>query len=458
MSRIDRLHKWSVLAALLMVIAAVACSPSPSEPGALDPDAVQVDAPTGQAEVDRAVVQAALDGVPPGGTVQLAAGTYLLGAGVNLVVPDVTLQGHPDGTVLRGCDPEVMEFPAPPAEPNPMAIIQNCSGLYVLADRQTIRDLTIEYAWHGIFVGTPPWLPADENSSTSSSGGHTIENNLFRYTPNGVRVVGPAEQPTVIANNEVRNAFHAFQANGAAVHFLNNRISVPEPHAVPSSHHPESGVIVNTWGMEGHHCEGSRVEGNIIEGTVNGIQILADPGQTCTGHVIRDNEIRLGEVPLAGDYPDYLRDFFFGPGAVGSSATGTAIRLHGQPGSTPDEPAGRVTDVLVENNRLSGGFGLAVQLRNASSNRLVGNRITDIRRRDPFPGLTWGEDPTVWKDANGSAIWISAGSDLNQLEGNSFEGIEASAVMIQGDENEVTLGDEESKVEDRGQGNQIRRP
>ena len=107
----------------------IACAPTPT-----DPDALLVAAPTGDVEIDRAAIQAALDQVEPGGTVQLAAGTYLLGGGVELRVPDVTLQGDPDGTVLRGCDPEALAFPAPPEQPDPLAIIQRCSGLFLIAE------------------------------------------------------------------------------------------------------------------------------------------------------------------------------------------------------------------------------------------------------------------------------------------------------------------------------------
>jgi hypothetical protein len=227
---------------------------------------------------------------------------------------------------------------------------------------------------------------------------------------------------------------------GPTRRFLNNRVSVPQPHDVPISHYPESGVIVSRWEDEGHSCEGSRIEGNIIEGTVNGIQVLADPGQTCRGHEIRENEIQLGEVPLAGEYPDHLRDYFFGPGATGSVVTGTAIRLHGRTGSSEDKAAGRIIDVVVENNRILGGVGLGIQLHHASSNRLVGNQISGIQRRDPFPGLTWGEDATVWEHANGSGIWISAESESNYLEGNLFDNIVASAVIIDGEGNEVIPG------------------
>lgn len=443
MSFFNELKCCKVFRVVVLMFALTACATSSIDSDAVDSDVVLVDAPTGQAESDRRNIQAALDRVQPGGTVQFATGTYRLGEGVRLMVPNVTVQGHSDGTVLRGCDPELMEFPAPPNELNEGAIIQSCGGLYAITDRQTIRDLTIEYAFHGIWVGsTPPWFPPDDDDApTASQGGHIIENNVFRYSTNGVRVVGPAEQATVIRGNEAINTYHAFQTNGAEVHFLNNRINVTQPDDIPFSHHPESGITINRWEVEGHTCEGSSVEGNVIEGMMNGIQVFASPGLTCNGHEIRDNEIRLGEVPLADDYPEYLRNFFFGPDSRGTAITGTAIRLYGVSSSSEDQADGRVIGVLIENNRVLGGAGLGVQLQHASNNRLIGNEISGIRKRDPFPGLTWFDDTTAWEDANGSGIWISTGSENNYLEGNRFNDVEASAVHDDSEGNEVPLGE-----------------
>jgi parallel beta-helix repeat protein len=437
----------------------MACAPSDGEDtlGTAE-NVIQVEPPSGEAETDRTRVQTAFDDVQPGGTVQFAEGTYVLGQGARLTVPDVTVLGHPDGTVLRGCDPAGLEFPEEQGgELDPFPIVQSCTGLFVMADRQTIRGLTFEYAWHGIFVGVAPWLPpSDDTPSATSFGGHRIEDNLFQYTPNGIRVVGPAENPTIIENNVVLNAYHAFQGNGAPIHVVGNRIQVPDPDGVPSSHYPESAVILNDWGIEGAPCTGSIVQGNVVEGTVNGIQIMAAPGSTCSGHEIRDNDIRIGEVSLPETYAERLRDFFF-PGAVGSAVAGVPIRLISQPGP-PDQGVGRVTDVLVENNRVSGGSGLGIQLLGASGNRIVDNQIAGIQMRDPLNGPTWGDLPAMWEAANGSGVWISAGSDANHLEGNTFEDLAGSAIHIEGADNEVIVGDAEMDVEDRGQDNRIRRP
>lgn len=450
-------HRRLQIAAILLV---TACAPGGDGDGeSVAADVIQVEAPTGDATTDRARVQAAFDRVRPGGTVQFAPGTYLLGEGARLTVPDVTVLGHPDGTVLRGCAPEQLEFPdGPIEESSTLPIVQGCTGLFVMADRQTIRALTFEYAWHGIFVGTPPWIPpSGDGGPAARHGGHRIEDNVFRYTPNAVRVVGPLEEPTLIWGNEVLDAYHAFQGNGAAIHVVDNRVVVSDPAAVPNAHHPESAVILNEWGVEGAPCTGSRVERNEVFGTVNGIQILAPPGAVCSGHEIRDNVIRALGAPLPEGYPERLRTFFFGEGAVGSTVNGIAIRLVGEAGEGPDGPVGRVTDVVVEGNWIGGGSGLAIQLVGASGNRIVDNVVGGLRTRAPLPGLTWGDDPTAWAHANGSAIWVSVGSDGNHLEGNTFEELQGSAVHLDGSDNEVVIVDGEGEVVDRGRDNRIRR-
>jgi hypothetical protein len=418
-------------------------------------DTVWVAAPTGQVETDRAQVQEAFDRVQPGDTVLFATGTYVLGEGARLTVPDVTVLGHPDGTVLRGCDPERFEF----AEGFTMddvydAIVMGCTGLFVLADRQIIRGLTFDHTWHGIYVGHL-WSPTGGSPTEPGFGGHRIENNVFRNVPNGIRVVGPTDAPTMIRDNEAVNAYHAFQSNGAIVHIIDNRISVPEPQTVPAAYYPESGVILSPAPASGS-CEGSRVVGNVVDGTVHGIQILAGGARgTCSDHEIRDNEIRLRQVPLPTGYPRHLRDFYFGEEAEGSAVTGTAIRLHGDHDGPADDRTAAITNVVIQDNRVVGGHGLGIQLTSASGNRIVGNQISAIRRRSPFPGLTWGDDPNRWREANGSAIWISEGSDENLVAGNIFTEIEGPEVYVAGDRNDIRVSDPEAVVRDEGRGNRV---
>lgn len=68
----------------------------PTPPASWHPvDTVRVAPPTGAAETDRPNVQAAFDAVRSGGTILFASGTYMLGAGARLTVPDVSILGHP---------------------------------------------------------------------------------------------------------------------------------------------------------------------------------------------------------------------------------------------------------------------------------------------------------------------------------------------------------------------------
>jgi hypothetical protein len=431
----------------LPLVAALGAAPVLGAPLIVPPDTIQVAPPTGSPDTDRTRVQEAFDRAQPGDTVLFTAGTYRMGAGARLTVPDVTVLGHPDGTVLQGCEPERFALPEGFTMDEVGEVVFGCTGLHVLADRQTIRGLTFDHTWHGLVVGQLSGPPG-EGPPPPSYGGHRIEGNVFRHVPNGIRVLGPTDDVTVIRDNVVLNAYHAFQSNGAPVHVIDNRISVPDPGSVPSAYYPESGVIVSP-GPAPDRCRGSLVAGNVIEGTVHGIQVLAGPGRdTCADHVIRDNVIRVEPVPLPPGYPAHLRDFYFAEGAEGSTVTGTAIRLDGAHDGTPDSTTGpTIRNVLVQNNRVLGGAGLGIQLRAATDARIIDNHITGIRRRSPFPGPTWGDDPELWRDANGAAIWVSDDSHENLVAGNTFDDIEGAVVHASESANEIRLRtDDEAAV------------
>ena len=420
------------------------------------PDTVRVAVPSGEPDVDRPMVQAAFDRVRPGGTVLFAPGTYVLGEGARLTVPDVTVVGHPDGTVIRGCAPERFEvLPTEADDDFLLPLVLGCTGLWVHAHRQTIRGLTFEHTWHGIFIGPPIDIsgPPADGPPPPSFGGHTIEGNLFRNVPNGMRVVGPADAPTTIRGNRVENAYHAFQSNGATVHVMANRVSVPSPDAVPTSRYPESGVILSAGPASS--CEGHRVVGNVVEGTVHGIQVLADPRAPCRNVEIRENVIRLRPVPLPPAYPRPLMDYFFGAGATGSVVSGVPIRLDGAADGSDDTAGATITDVLIQDNRILGGDGLGIQLVGVSGTRILDNEISGIRTRSPFPGLTWGEDSERWRRANGAGVWVSPGSAGNEIAGNTFGDIPGPAVVLQGDGNRVELKSARDRAEDLGEGNRV---
>jgi hypothetical protein len=112
-------------------------------------------------------------------------------------------------------------------------------------------------------------------------------------------------------------------------------------------------------------------------------------------------------------------------------------------------------DILIQGNQIVGAEGLGILIQNASPNRIAENRITGIQRQPPFPGITWDGYEQQWEDANGSGIWVSSGSNGDEIVGNTFEEVASHAVFIEGDSNRVEMHDLEDKVRDMGSGNQI---
>ncbi len=122
----------------------------------------------------------------------------------------------------------------------------------------------------------------------------------------------------------------------------------------------------------------------------------------------------------------------------------------------PREKGGEalIEDNVIEGNHILAAEGLGIEILRASRNRIVNNTITDIRRRDPFPGNTLGPPPH-WRDANGSGIWLSSGSEENQIRGNIFEEIASHAVVLEGDRNRVEARSAGDAVRDLGRGNRV---
>ena len=428
----------------------------------LHTDTVRVALPTGEMETDRANVQAAFDTVQPVGTVLFAQGTYLLGAGVRLTVPDVTVIGHNDGTVLRGCDPQAFV----------REVVFECAGFYIQAERQTVRRLTFEYTWHGIVVGPHP-TTAEEAAVRRASGafyaapypvgGQRIEGNTFRATINGLRMLGIGTELTVVSGNDFIDTFHAIGIYGPPLHFLDNRITVTNPARVPFARHPGSAVIV----APGHtDCSGHVVAGNRIEGHPDAIYVSVRRGETCRGAEVRDNTIHVRRVKVpapCASIPTCNSPIGAYPTDSDSTMVGTPISLANntvqyRPGTSATATEGILEDILVEGNRVIGAEGLGIRIQNASHNRIMGNTVARIERRVPFPGNTWDSAAptwTTWDVANGSAIWVSSGSEENEIVDNSFEDIAAFAVFLEGDNNQVKLRSASDTVRDLGSGNRV---
>src|SRR5690606_30569892 len=95
----------------------------------------------------------AFDKVEPGGIVKFAAGTYVVGETISVTKSQITLLGHPEGTMLRGCDPAKFE--------DKDFAVAGCNGFNLTAGHQTVSDLTFEYTWHALILGGQPCQTGD---------------------------------------------------------------------------------------------------------------------------------------------------------------------------------------------------------------------------------------------------------------------------------------------------------
>jgi parallel beta-helix repeat protein len=397
-------------------------------PATTSTDTVFVAPPTGERDTDRPSILAALEQVRPGGTVQFAAGTYLMGGDIiRVTVPRVTLLGHPEGTTLRGCDPG--EFPWD----NSFDFGNNCNAIELAAGQQTVRNLTFEHAMWALHVGCC-W--SDFTHMRAGEGGHLIEGNTFRSSSNAVRVHGFWSEPTVVRNNRLLNNWHSVQIYGGTVHLLDNDISVPEPEQVQLLGFPMEGVHLarpfelheSVQGVA-RRCDNNVIAGNRIDGVTEGIMVTAnEPGMVCRNNVIRDNTIAIRRAR-----PPTMPGFIRVHDATDSTVIGVPLALRGVAGESTLE------DNLIEGNVIVGAEGLGIEIRNASRNRIVNNTVTGVVRREPFPGNSFiampliGGDPEAWCTANGSGIWLSPGSDGNEVAGNVFEGVDGASVAREGE-------------------------
>jgi parallel beta-helix repeat protein len=418
-------------------------------------DTVHVAPPTGVPDTDRASILAALARVSARGTVQFAPGTYVVGKLIAVTTPGVTLLGDPTGTILRGCEPADLSSRLPGAPPATPSELADCNVLGLAGDRQSVRQFTFENAWHGLILGCC-W---SERMAGRTAGGHRIEGNVFRNSSNGIRLIGDGAEPAVIRNNRFVNLFHAVVVNGMTAQILDNDISVPEPGRVPLLGHPSFALAIfegappPDWRDETRdlHCTNNIIAGNRITGHPDAIVLtLVRPGGSCRHNTIRDNTI---EVRRVGFTPP--SDVVAVRTKGDSTIVGVPLLLANL--VIDSGPRGVVEDNVVEGNRIVGAEGVGIEMYRATRNRIVDNNITGIRRRDPFPGNTLGSLPE-WREGNGSGIWVSRGSNENQIAGNTFEEIAAHAVVLEGHSNRVELRRAGDSVRDLGIANRVSRP
>ncbi|HUG42078.1 MAG TPA: NosD domain-containing protein, partial [Longimicrobiales bacterium] len=417
------------LSGLALVLAAgcAAASFPPGADGGSDASVVRVAAPTGDQAADRANILAALDRVRPGGTVQFAPGAYLVGEMIPIETPRITIQGHPHGTTLRACEPDEyhqMELTVSRStdEDEHWASGTRCGTFMLTGGHVAIRGFTFEYTRLGLLLG----CCHRGGVMRPSDGGYRIEENTFRNVGNGIRAMLDATVPSVIRGNRFINVFHALSAQQASyLHFIDNDVSVPEPHRVPAMGYPSFAVAINA-SADGGICEHNLVSGNRIEGHPIAIRIGTRQGNSCRNNEIRDNTIAAWRVPLpaARIYDDepLITD------EADSTFFGVPLQLVNWSDTTGQSV---LENNVIEGNRVTGAQGLAILLSHASRNRVVNNTIIGVAVLDPFPGNVLGRRPE-WSEANGSAIWISPGSEDNEIIGNIFDSVVSHAVVLEG--------------------------
>lgn len=415
-------------------------------------DTVHVAPPTGHKDADRASILAALERVQPGGSILFAPGTYLIGEMIRVSVPGIALLGHRQGTTLRGCDP---------SEEAERHAANSCQGLELTGGRQIVRNLTFEHAHFDLVVGCcVDAFRTGEVPPDTQGGGYLIEGSTFRNSRTGVRVMAGSPEPTVIRDNAFVNVFHAVGINGGTVHVLDNRVSAPEPQRVPVHGHTGGSIGVVPVPPT-RTCGENVIARNRIEGHPDGITILVGvPGTSCRNNVIRDNTIIVRRVGSPG-----RRRGGREPDTTVVGVPLAVVNAVGDPGLPPLPPfpgfegEAVVEANLIEGNQVIGGEGLGIELRRSSRNRILNNTITGIARRSPFPGTTMNSaDPEAWREANGSGIWVSSGSEENEIVGNTFEDIAGHAVVLQGDRNVVEIRSPSDSVRDLGSGNRVSGP
>ena len=408
-------------------------------------DTVFVAAPMGERETDRAGIIKALEEVEPGGTVLFGPGTYKLGGEIiRITIPNITLLGHPEGTTLFGC--ERREF----SMENIKEFGNNCNGLEIYAGGVSVRDITFENFFWGLHIGCcwetlPKMMPGD--------GGHTIEGNTFKGNSNALRVTGFWSQPTVVQNNQFLNNWHSIAVYGTTVHILNNKITAPEPGEVQGFGFPAEGIhLARPLELDesakdvGFSCKNNVISGNYIEGVTEGIIMTADvPAITC-----RNNSVSNNTIIISRANPSVFPYFLSVQTGGDSTVVGVPLALRGH-----------WRDNNIEDNNIQGAEGLGIEIRGGTNNRIVNNKITGVSRREPFPGNSiaaipiLGGDPETWRSANGSGIWLSPGSNDNEIRNNRFENIAFAAVFVEGDKNQVEVLKKTDSVRDMGKGNLV---
>lgn len=364
------------------------------------PTRVAVPAPTRDVREDRRAVQTVVATLIPGDTLHFGAGTYRLGGGLVVSVPDVVLQGDTDGTVLEGCSPTAVQAMGEEA------FLAECAGLVLTGARQQVRGLTFAR------FSTALVLAGGRDSAgpiPQADGGQRVEDNTFRESSR-VEVWSDTDAPTVIRANRFVHLHHPLQLLGRGIEVRDNRIESLDDTRVP---YASPGSAITLRPLRDGRCGDVAIVGNTLRGHAHGVvlMIAADDaaGAHCTRVTMEDNAITLSAthrgvgVRVVNVQRALQEGWLDVPAPQDGWPTGFATA--------------RVDSVRVARNQIDGAVGVAVELLFVGGADVAENRIATVAplaaaERDALVRSgtlgdgagVWLLSPT-WRTTNGQAIW-----------------------------------------------------
>jgi hypothetical protein len=399
--------------------------------GCAETGVIHVREPTGGQPGERRDIADACNPFGPGGTIAFGPGRYVVGGeGLVLSTPGVALRGDREGTTIVGCTDEEL------ADLDMEDFWETCNGFVLAAEAQEVSDFRFESFNVALSLGEPADTGQLERRAPSFTGGQVVENNVFQGIIS-VSIDVNADSTVWVRDNVFRNTWHAVAMGGRNVRIVDNDISVPEPERVPMVGYPGGAIGIRP--DAGGACESILVEGNRIDGHTEGVMVALFPqdvaGSSCSDITVRDNEIVMRPVHFPARDP---RIGVPDDGRGGKFAIAPAILVRNvQPlvadgtlswpeswmpegGWPPELAMGRIHDVTVEGNRITGAVGIGIEVVDVTDSRIVDNRIEVRPASTPAErdGLGFGGNggPGVWVQlglldaVNGTAVWVSEGS------------------------------------------------
>jgi parallel beta-helix repeat protein len=297
---------------------------------------IQVAKPTGNPIKDVANIEAAVERATPGALIQFAEGTYRITQSTRIIVsaPGVTLQGHPEGTTIRGVSGESLFF---------------LGQFRLLGGNQTVRHLH----FHGFTAALTIGDPGQPN------GGYRVEHSTFRLGNVGINFAAFSDDVSTIRNNRFIDVTLPFVILGKTVHFTNNRVTTPHPSNMVFGQPFNAGIVAPDPFFR--VCENNVLEGNTVVGNADGFILAADfEGELCRNNIVRGNIFR--DQRVFTEFDNGTMAFLGGRGAEQN---------------------------LIEGNQLQGSEGVGLWI-DGRRNRILGNKFSGLPGTkaipNPFPG------------------------------------------------------------------------